>query len=194
MEQVFEVPEGFGAGTTLACHTNPYLNYYTFSKAYAGQIWLLKNPSKEEVSVASQVVDGVLVFGILYLVFRMKNGKIESFTDLNVWKEGHKLAIMIYEITKSFPKEETYSLIDQMKRCSISITSNIAEGFSRQGKKEKIQFYFMSKGSLTELQNQLLLARDIGFLKQKDFKIAAEQTVLVHKLINGFIRTASAKY
>lgn len=120
--------------------------------------------------------------------------KITSFTDLQVWKEGHTLALMVYKETKEFPKEETYSLIDQMRRCSISITSNIAEGFSRQGKKEKQQFYFTAKGSLTELQNQLLLAKDIGYVSKEEFKKLADQTVVVHKLLNGFIRSASAKY
>ena len=100
----------------------------------------------------------------------------------------------IYKVTKSFPKEETYSLIDQMKRCSISIASNIAERFSRQGKKEKIQFYFTAKGSLTELQNQLLLAKDVKYLSLECFKLIAKQTVLVHKLLNGFIKSAEAKY
>ena len=122
------------------------------------------------------------------------NRKIQSFTDLIVWQEAHKLALEIYKITKNFPIEETYSLTDQMKRCSISISSNIAEGFSRQGKKEKIQFYFTAKGSLTELQNQLLLARDVKYLNPEHFKLVAEQTVLVHKLLNGLIKSASAKY
>ena len=121
------------------------------------------------------------------------NNKIKSFTDLNAWKEAHKLVVMIYKITKDFPKEETYSLIDQMKRCSVSITSNIAEGFSRQSKKEKIQFYFISKGSLTELQNQLLVAKDVGYLGKNEFKSTAEQTVAVHKLINGLIKSANNK-
>jgi len=120
--------------------------------------------------------------------------KIKSFTQLNVWKEAHKLVLLIYKATESFPKKETYSLIDQMRRCSISITSNIAEGFSRQGKKEKLQFYYVSKGSLTELQNQLLVAKDIGYLTQKEFNSIAEQTVLVHKLLNGLIKSAIAKY
>ena len=124
----------------------------------------------------------------------MQTKKIKSFTQLNVWKEAHKLVLLIYKATESFPKKETYSLIDQMRRCSISITSNIAEGFSRQGKKEKLQFYYVSKGSLTELQNQLLVAKDIGYLTQKEFNSIAEQTVLVHKLLNGLIKSAIAKY
>ncbi|PIR80147.1 MAG: hypothetical protein COU25_01570 [Candidatus Levybacteria bacterium CG10_big_fil_rev_8_21_14_0_10_35_13] len=81
----------------------------------------------------------------------MQTKKIQSFTQLNVWKEAHKLVLLIYKTTDNFPKKETYSLTDQMRRCAISITSNIAEGFSRQGKKEKLQFYYVSKGSLTEL-------------------------------------------
>lgn len=120
--------------------------------------------------------------------------KIVSFTDLNAWKEAHKLVVIIYKMTKKFPKEETYSLIDQMKRSSVSITSNIAEGFSRQSKKEKIQFYFTAKGSLTELQNQLLVSKDVNYLDKIEFKSTAEQTILVHKLINGLIKSANTKY
>ena len=63
--------------------------------------------------------------------------KIKNFTDLETWKEGHKLVLLIYEATRLFPKEEKFALIDQMRRAAVSITSNIAEGFSRQSKKEK---------------------------------------------------------
>jgi len=79
---------------------------------------------------------------------------IKSFTDLQVWQEGHQLVLLIYQITKTLPKEEKYCLIDQMRRAAISITSDIAEGFSRHGFKEKLQFYYMALGSVTELQNQ----------------------------------------
>lgn len=119
--------------------------------------------------------------------------KIKSFTDLLAWKEAHKLVISIYKSTKLFPREETYSLVDQMRRCVVSVSSNIAEGFSRQSKKEKLQFYSMAKGSLTELQNQLLVARDVGYMNPAAFKILAEQTILVHKLLNGLIKSALDK-
>jgi len=79
--------------------------------------------------------------------------KIKSFTDLISWQEGHKLVLLIYAITKKFPKEELFGLVSQIRRCAISITSNIAEGFSRKSKKEKINFYHISLDSLTELQN-----------------------------------------
>ena len=100
----------------------------------------------------------------------MKNGKIESFTDLNVWTEGHDLVISIYKITRNFPKQETYSMTDQMRRAAASITANIAEGFGRQSYKEKVQFYYLSKGSLSELKNFILIARDIGYLSKQDFE------------------------
>ncbi|MDO9399071.1 MAG: four helix bundle protein [bacterium] len=118
----------------------------------------------------------------------MENIKIKSFTDLNAWKEGHKLVIEIYQITKDFPKEELFGLTNQIKRAVVSITSNIAEGFSRQSFKEKAQFYSISRGSVTEIQNQLLIAKDIKYLTVDKFNKVAEQTVVVHKLINGLIK------
>jgi four helix bundle protein len=123
----------------------------------------------------------------------LETSKIRSFTDLVSWKEAHKLVIMIYQSVKNFPREETYSLVDQMKRCSVSISSNISEGFSRQTKKEKVQFYYMSKGSLTELQNQLLVAKDVEYLSKQQFNELAQQTILVHKLLNGLIKTSETK-
>lgn len=118
--------------------------------------------------------------------------KIKSFTDLNAWKEGHKLVLIIYKITKFFPSDERFGLIDQMRRCVVSITSNIAEGFSRKTKKEKAQFFYMALGSVTELQNQLLIVRDLGYLKTEDFKEIANKTVIVSKLVNGLIKSAKA--
>lgn len=118
----------------------------------------------------------------------MKNGKIQSFTDLNVWKEGHRLVITVYKITKLFPKEETYSLTDQMRRASSSITANIAEGFGRQTYKEKVQFYYMAKGSLSELKNFILIAKDIGYLSIEQLNQLAEQANIVDQILQGFIR------
>lgn len=117
------------------------------------------------------------------------SGKIESFTDLIAWKKAHALAVTIYKITETFPQKETYSLTDQMRRSATSISSNIAEGFSRQSKKEKLQFYYTAKGSLTELQNQLLIARDVGYLAKEIFNNVANQTVEVSKLLNGLIKS-----
>lgn len=121
-----------------------------------------------------------------------ESSKIKSFTDLNAWKEGHNLVLMIYQITKNFPKDELFGLVSQMRRCAISITSNIAEGFSRQSYKEKIQFYSMALGSTTELQNQLLIAKDVKYISCDKFQQIAQQTIKAHKLINGLIKSSKS--
>ena len=120
----------------------------------------------------------------------MSYEKIKSFRDLSSWQEAHKLVIMIYNITKNFPKQEMFGIISQMRRAAVSISSNIAEGFSRQTYKDKVQFYFMAQGSLTELQNQLLIAKDLRYLKEKDYNETINQSIKVQKLINGLIKAS----
>lgn len=120
--------------------------------------------------------------------------KIKSFTDLNAWKEAHKLVITIYTLTKNFPKDELFGLTNQIRRAAVSITSNIAEGFSRNTFKDKTQFYSIALGSLTEVQNQLLVARDVGYIENKIFQKVGEQTVVVSKLCNGLLKSNRAKH
>ena len=117
----------------------------------------------------------------------MKDGKIESFTDLNVWKEGHLLVLQIYKITKTFPKEETYSMVDQMRRSASSVTANIAEGFGRHSYKEKVQFYYLSKGSLLELKNFLIISKDIEYMSQHKFDELMMQANTTDQLLQGLI-------
>lgn len=121
-----------------------------------------------------------------------ESGKITSFTKLDAWREGHALVMLIYKITREFPKEELFGLVMQMRRCAVSITSNIAEGFSRLSYKEKIQFYMIALGSLTELQNQLLVARDVGFVSDDKFDEISGQTVRVSKILNGLIKKSKS--
>lgn len=118
--------------------------------------------------------------------------KIKSFTDLNAWQSGHKLVLNIYKITKKFPKNEYYGLISQLRRAGISFTSNIAEGFSRNTYKEKIRFYSMSLGSLTEIQNQLLIAKDLKYITHQDFNNIAQQTIIISKITNGLIKKSKS--
>ncbi len=118
---------------------------------------------------------------------------IQNFTDLAAWKEGHKLVLMTYTLTKKFPQYENYGLADQMRRCVVSITSNIAEGFSRQSFKEKVQFYSMAQGSVTELQNQLMVARDVKYINETEFRAADAQSLTVHKIVSGLIRGSKSR-
>ncbi len=119
----------------------------------------------------------------------MATKKIQKFSDLIAWQEGHKLVIGVYRQTEIFPSEEKFSLTSQIRRSAVSITSNIAEGFGRQSSKDKTHFYIMARGSVLELQNQLLIARDISLLTKLNFKQLAESSISVHKLINGLIRS-----
>lgn len=119
--------------------------------------------------------------------------KIKSFTDLEAWKEAHKLVLMVYTFTKNFPSDERFGLTNQSRRAAISITSNIAEGFGRKSAKDKQHFYTMSATSLAELQNQFLTARDLGYLQKNDFKTFADQSVRVGMLISGLSKSATDK-
>lgn len=116
-------------------------------------------------------------------------GRIEKFTDLRAWQEGHRLVINIYEITKIFPSAERFGLANQLRRAVVSVTSNIAEGFGRRTGPDKKRFYIVAQGSTTEVQNQLLIARDVGYISATEFSSLAEQTATTHKLITGLIKS-----
>ncbi len=118
----------------------------------------------------------------------MYEEKIRRFSDLNAWKEAYRLVILIYKVTERFPQKEIYALVSQMRRAVVSVSSNVAEGFSRRTRKEKIQFYTMAQGSLTELQNQIIIARGVNYLDMHNFEVLDNQTIVVHKLINGLIK------
>lgn len=119
--------------------------------------------------------------------------KIQRFTDLVTWQEGHKLVLMLYQETKKFPVEEKYGLTNQMRRAVVSFTSNIAEGFSKKSSKEKYQFYNTAKASMTELQNQLLIAKDVGYLSKESFQKIADQSTQAAKLLNGLLKATNQK-
>ena len=102
---------------------------------------------------------------------------IKHFRDLIVWQKAHELTLLVYKYPDTFPSKEQFSLTDQMRRASISIGSNIAEGFSRLSLPDKVHFFSMAKGSLTELENQVYVARDVGYLDNKTVNLL-ENTIL----------------
>ena len=119
---------------------------------------------------------------------------INDFTDLDVWRLGHKLVLSIYGMIKCFPKFEQYGLSDKMRRAAVSVTINIAEGFGRQNAKEKIQFYYIAQGSLTELKNQMFVAKDVGYIDIVVFNQIQDQIGDVYRLLRGFIKSTRAIY
>lgn len=94
--------------------------------------------------------------------------KIRTFRDLNVWQKGIQLVKQVYKITCSFPKEETYGLSAQMGRSAISVPSNIAEGFRRQYAKEHKQFLAVALGSCAELETQVVIAKELGYIRDNE--------------------------
>ncbi len=119
--------------------------------------------------------------------------RIKSFTDLTTWQEGHQLVLAVYKVVKLFPSDEQFGLKSQMQRAAVSITSNIAEGFSRDSYADKKHFYIMAHGSLTEIQNQLLIAKDVGYISEKEFTAIADYSVIVHKLLSGLIKSTKER-
>jgi len=107
---------------------------------------------------------------------------------LRVWQESMRLARLIYDITQTFPDSEKFGIVSQMRRAAVSIPSNIAEGSARQTKRESVQYYFIARGSLSELDTQLELSRDIGLLSETRFHEVSQVVETVGALLNGLIR------
>jgi four helix bundle protein len=120
----------------------------------------------------------------------MEKGKhnLQSFTDLHTWQSGHVMVLEVYKATKQFPKDELFALTSQIRRAVVSITSNIAEGFGRGSWAEKSHFYSIALGSLTEVQNQLLVARDVGYMQKATFEKLFNQSSNVELLLKGLMK------
>lgn len=118
----------------------------------------------------------------------MKEG-INEFYDLEAWKQAHIFVIKIYKLSGNFSKEETYSVKMQIRRAVSSVAANIAEGFGRYHFKEKQKFYYNARGSLVEVQNFLLLCKDLKYIKGSSVNNLLFESKRVGQLINGLIRS-----
>jgi four helix bundle protein len=112
---------------------------------------------------------------------------IKSFEELPVWQDARKFTNKIYNLTNKFPKEELYGLTSQIRRASVSIMSNIAEGFDRRSDKELSNFLSMSRASSSEVQNDLYIALDLGYISKEEFKEAYQEAKKIAKQINGLM-------
>ena len=114
--------------------------------------------------------------------------KIESYRDLIVWQKSIQLVKGIYQLTRSFPKEELYGLVMQMRRSSVSIPSNIAEGYGRNSKTDYLRFLKIAVGSLYELQTQLEIATELGFTRKADMRDVLGLGIEIEKMLIALIR------
>ena len=111
---------------------------------------------------------------------------MRSHKDLEAWKKSIELVTNIYEITKVFPKEEIYGLTSQIRRCAVSVPSNIAEGAARHSSKEYLQFLYISLGSISELETQLIISQNLGFINNSSEII--EKSLKVKQVLYGLIK------
>jgi four helix bundle protein len=113
---------------------------------------------------------------------------MKTHKDLNVWKESVNFVTEIYEKTKSFPKDELFGLTSQIRRSAISIPSNISEGAARESNKEFLRFLFISQGSISELDTQLLISKNLNYLSSDDYTMLDEKLTSIRKMLAGLIK------
>ena len=118
----------------------------------------------------------------------MSNEQVRDFTDLVAWKLGRELRKAVYEVTRTFPAEEKYVLVPQLRRAAISVTANLAEGFGRYSYQEHVQFCRHSRGSAMEVRDHLIAALDAGYLTQERWEELDGLARRVIQVLNGYIR------
>jgi four helix bundle protein len=116
--------------------------------------------------------------------------KARRFQDLKVWQKSHQLVLKIYRLTRSFPDHELFGLTSQMRRAAVSIPANIAEGFKRRGKADKVRFYNISQGSLEETRYYLILAKDLLYAETDDLQSEVDE---MGRLLDAYMKAIVSK-
>ncbi len=143
------------------------------------------------------VIDGLwsMVCGLRCAVSVNKEcAMIKSYRDLEVWQKSIQLVKKIYLITRTFPKEEMYGLINQMRRAAVSIASNIAEGKTRQTKKEYIQFLYITLGSASELETQIIISKELNYIDEKTESDLLENADHISRMTRNLIKSLRSTY
>jgi four helix bundle protein len=112
--------------------------------------------------------------------------KTKTFKELVLWQKAHELTLNIYKITRDFPKEETYALTSQVRRASVSIAANIAEGYKKKTKPHKLSFLNISEGSLEEVKYYLFLSKDLEYINKDTFTKLESLSEEVGRILNGY--------
>src|SRR5271166_5810334 len=109
---------------------------------------------------------------------------MKDFRNLEVWQRAHEVTLAVYRYTRAFPREETYGMVSQLRRCSSSVAANIAEGCGRSGNAEFGRFLTVAMGSASELEYFLLLARDLEYLSQENHEALSQEVVEMRRMLN----------
>jgi four helix bundle protein len=119
---------------------------------------------------------------------------LKNYKELKVWQKAYQLCITIYKITKDFPKDERYGLTSQIRRSAVSVPSNIAEGYGRKTTPEYIRSLFIAYGSHCELETQILLSKDLGYIKTEDFEALQKDVGEVERMLKALIKSLQNKH
>jgi four helix bundle protein len=112
----------------------------------------------------------------------------QSFEELVVWQKAHALMVLVHrKLVPRLPREERWDLADQMRRSSKSVSSNIAEGYGRFYYRDRVRFCYNARGSLTETENHMIVARDLNYVSAEVYQEGREIALEVHRLLNGYI-------
>ncbi|MGF1632451.1 MAG: four helix bundle protein [Phycisphaerae bacterium] len=118
-------------------------------------------------------------------------GSIQSVRDLKAWQCGYRLGLDVCRLTKSFPEDERFGLTSQLRRCGISIASNIAEGYGRGSTSEYLRFLRIARGSLLELRTQMMFAVDLGYLDRSAYESIESASDELGRILSGLIRSVN---
>lgn len=109
-----------------------------------------------------------------------------SFERIVAWQKAHQSTLLVYKVTQSFPDNEHYGLVSQFRRAAVSIGANIAEGYKKLGKADKLRFLNISEGSLAECENYIVLSRDLGFVGEEDYLLLHNSAEEVGRLLTAY--------
>ena len=111
-----------------------------------------------------------------------------SFENIIAWQKAHAFVLLVYRVTKNFPKDESFGLTSQFRRAAVSIEANIAEGYKKLSKADKLRFFNISQGSLEECRDYIILSRDLNFLQKGEFEALCISIEEASKLLNAYCK------
>ncbi len=118
---------------------------------------------------------------------------METHKDLRIWQQSIEMVTSLYKVTMTFPKDELFGLVSQIRRAAVSVPSNIAEGYARGTDREKLHFLRMSSGSMSEIETQLMLSLNLGYMSQDSYNEQSERVTSVWKQLNALISSVKKR-
>ena len=119
---------------------------------------------------------------------------LKNFKELKVWQKSYDVCLKLYKVTRRFPKEEVYALTSQIRRSAVSVPSNIAEGYGRKTTPDYLKSLYIAYGSSCELETQLLLSNDLGYIKDEEIKELKEEMGEVERMLKALIKSLKNKH